>query len=456
MKLSPDAQQTIYSTQIAGAYAGSIALDSNGNVYVSGSADSTFQATSGAYMSSGGQAFALKLNTAGSIQYATYLDLFGGTIAVDSNGQVWVVGTTCPALSGSAGSNCDTTVYGTAAAIRKLDASGAHLLASQSFGGGSNGRFQPVYYDSAAGVAVDGSDSAWVVGVSQTGEVPTTPNALEPAPPGPLGYQGASIGYALKLSSSGSLLYGSYVGNNQNYQRAAIYSVAVDAQGRPYFGVDLNYSYSDLNPMASVMVLSADGSSVLATASFNSFPQNVALDGNGGLYVAGNTSRLAFLTTPGAYQALWPGDSASGYAAKFDLTTTALAAQFSTMVNSASFVPGDNPIAPEGAVAPGEIVTLFGVDLPSNPKLTFDGHPATILYSGSTQINAVVPFEVSAPSTVVNLEGVRGYVLPVWPAVPALFTSTSSGSGQLARLIKTAPLTRILIRRRPALSYRYL
>jgi uncharacterized protein (TIGR03437 family) len=182
------------------------------------------------------------------------------------------------------------------------------------------------------------------------------------------------------------------------------------------------------------MVLSPDASSIAASANFNSFVQNLALDGNGGLYVAGNTSRLAFLTTPGAYQALWPGDSASGYAAKFDLTNPAIAAQFSTMVNSASFVPGDNPMAPEGAVAPGEIVTLFGVNLPSNPKLTFDGHPATILYSGATQINAVVPFEVSAPSTVVNLEGVRGYVLPVWPAVPGLFTANASGSGQLAAL----------------------
>jgi uncharacterized protein (TIGR03437 family) len=41
---------------------------------------------------------------------------------------------------------------------------------------------------------------------------------------------------------------------------------------------------------------------------------------------------------------------------------------------------------------------------------------------------------VSGPSTVVLLEGVRGYVLPVWPAVTGLFTADGSGHGQLAAL----------------------
>jgi uncharacterized protein (TIGR03437 family) len=88
----------------------------------------------------------------------------------------------------------------------------------------------------------------------------------------------------------------------------------------------------------------------------------------------------------------------------------------------------------EAPVAPGEIVTLFGQNLPSNPKVTFDGRAAPILYADAKQINTVVPFEVIAPSTVVLLEGVRGYVLPVWPAVTGLFTADGSGRGQLAAL----------------------
>ena len=46
----------------------------------------------------------------------------------------------------------------------------------------------------------------------------------------------------------------------------------------------------------------------------------------------------------------------------------------------------------------------------------------------------MVPFEVTAPNTVVSVEGIGSYTLPVWPAVPALFTADGSGFGQLAAL----------------------
>ncbi len=168
---------------------------------------------------------------------------------------------------------------------------------------------------------------------------------------------------------------------------------------------------------------------MLASAPFNSFVNGVLLDGNGGLYFTGNTQRLAFLTTPGAYQPLYPGGFDSGYAAKFDLTTAAPAAQLLAVTNAASFYE-----FPQAPVAPGEIVSLFGQNFPANPKLTFDGRAAPILYADSKQINAVVPFEVTAPSTAINLEGVRGYVMPVWPAFPGLFSANGSGSGQVAAI----------------------
>ena len=429
MKLSPDAQQTIYSTQIDGAYAGRIAPDAAGNAYISGSADSTFQATAGAYMSTGGNAFAVKLNTTGTIAYATYLDLYWGAVAVDSKGEAWVVGTACT-QNGPPADFCVRDVSGTAAGIRKLDAKGATLLASRTFGGGSSGHFLPGFQDSATSVAVDATDSVWVVGNNETGTVPTTPNALEIEPAASLDLNDSilTIGYALKLSPSGGLLYGTYVGNNQNFQSYMIDSVAVDAQGRPYFALNDNFG-SGFTPTSTVMALSPDGTNLVVSEAFGSLVQTAALDGSGGLYLAGNTIRLAFFATPGVYQALYPGGGNSGYAAKFDLTTPSPAAQLYSMANAGSLA---NYL--EAPVAPGEIVTLFGVSLPSNPKLTFDRHAATILFANATQINAVIPFEVSAPSTVVSLDSVGGFVLPVWPAVPGLFTANASGSGQLAAL----------------------
>jgi hypothetical protein len=100
------------------------------------------------------------------------------------------------------------------------------------------------------------------------------------------------------------------VGHNRGPQGLTIVltiaSLAVDAQGRPCFALD-DLSARYLEPSTTVIVLSADGTNLLSSAAFNSFVENVALDGSGGLYVAGNTIRLAFFATPGAYQALHPG-----------------------------------------------------------------------------------------------------------------------------------------------------
>jgi hypothetical protein len=71
----------------------------------------------------------MKLNTSGAVQYATYLDISNlpgvgnNDIAVDTKGQAWVVGTTCPFAGGP---TCNLE-QGFASAIRKLDANGTTL-----------------------------------------------------------------------------------------------------------------------------------------------------------------------------------------------------------------------------------------------------------------------------------------------------------------------------------------
>lgn len=434
-KLSSDAQHTIYAAQIPGAYNAKIALDVSGAAYITGMNDTSFQATPGAFMTSGGTGFAMKLNAAGSIEYATYLDITAGlSIGVDSKGLAWVAGVTCP---GGLVANpiCSTSLTGSAAAIRKLDAAGAHLLASITFGG-ENGRFFE-QYDSALALSVDSDGSVWVTGSDETNSVPTTPGTLEPVrPPGTVPGTGqGGQAYILKLNASGQVLYGTYIGNSVNasgqHVGSSIDSVAIDSQGRPYLG--FNVSDFTLYPPGFVMALSVDASSVLLMQQFNSPVQSLVLDGNGGLYIDGNTLALAFVATPGVYQTSFPGGSAAGYIAKFDLTAQATA-RFSSVVNAATWRPGYSPVYPEGAVAPGEIVTLWGSNFPSNPVVTFDSRAAPILYASPNQINAVVPFEVKPPATVVSVETARGFVLPVFPAVPGLFTANGSGFGQLAAL----------------------
>jgi uncharacterized protein (TIGR03437 family) len=100
-----------------------------------------------------------------------------------------------------------------------------------------------------------------------------------------------------------------------------------------------------------------------------------------------------------------------------------------------------------GAVAPGEIVSLYGTALGpqagvgaqldntgkvatmlAGTQILFDGFPAPLLYVGANQINAVVPFEVSdRPASMLEVHtsasssraSIR--VIAADPALPAVF-----------------------------------
>ena len=108
-----------------------------------------------------------------------------------------------------------------------------------------------------------------------------------------------------------------------------------------------------------------------------------------GLYSAGTTSTLAFLSTPHAFQTRYGGGDVDGSAGKVDLSQPA-GPELRSVVNAASLQGGDEI----GAVAPGEIVTLLGNGFGSQPSVNFDKAPAPVLYVSNCQINAVVPFSL--------------------------------------------------------------
>jgi endo-1,4-beta-xylanase len=127
------------------------------------------------------------------------------------------------------------------------------------------------------------------------------------------------------------------------------------------------------------------------------------------------------------------------------LSTTPPVLAADGIVNGASYAGG--------AVAPGEIVTVFGVNFgPPSPaalqldpegrvatdlaraRLLFDGVAAPLLYAVAGQVSAVAPFGLAGrAATQVQYEfrGVRSnqVTLPVVPASPALFTQDASGRG---------------------------
>jgi uncharacterized protein (TIGR03437 family) len=80
----------------------------------------------------------------------------------------------------------------------------------------------------------------------------------------------------------------------------------------------------------------------------------------------------------------------------------------------------------QGAVAPGEIVAVFGSGFTSDAKVTFDGNAAPLLYVSSGLINLVVPYEVAGhalTSMVVTAGGTAAppQNLSVAAAAPGVF-----------------------------------
>ena len=120
----------------------------------------------------------------------------------------------------------------------------------------------------------------------------------------------------------------------------------------------------------------------------------------------------------------------------------------SSVVNSASFLPG--------AVAPGELVTIFGANLGpvseepgvvtgglvaasiDNLQVLIGGTAAPILYVSPTQINAVVPFGLSGSTAQVEVvyqgQTMASTTVPVQAASPAVFSANGNGGGQGAIL----------------------
>jgi uncharacterized protein (TIGR03437 family) len=450
VKLDPTGQTILYTYPIA-VVAESIAVDASGNVYLTGTAGSGLVTTPGVYQpniagadqcgkyvpSPCNNAFITKLSPSGVVAWTTYLGGSGPddahAIAVDSAGNVWVAGETAstnfPTTPGAISStfhgaiDLGPLVYGDAF-VAKLDPTGSHLLYSTYLGGSAP--------DAAFAIAVDPTGAAYIAGGTQSTDFPTTSGSLAPTytgnPPPPT--QPPSLtgnGFVTKLDASGNLIYSTFTGI-PNSQSVAI---AVDNTGQAYASVTgvasssliQNTCPASQNP--AVIVLNPAGSALTATSPIPG--AYLALDGKGGLYSAGLAYALVFFSTPHAFQTEYGGGDSDAFAAKVDLTQSA-APSLASVLNAASLLPGYGSSFPwgAGAIAPGELVTLFGNGFGSSPTVTFGTSPAPVIYASDCQINAVVPFEVPpggpVPVTVqFDTETLGPVKLPVVTAQPGIF-----------------------------------
>jgi len=238
--------------------------------------------------------------------------------------------------------------------------------------------------DVSRGIAVDAEGSAYIVGVTDSIDFPTTPGALQP--------QVVSSGnhlFVTKLNPTGSaLVYSTYLGGSNPNDRP--FSIAVDANGSAYltgstFSADFPTTAGAFQPMfagpsgttdAFVTKLDPTGSALVystylgGTGFFIELGFGIAVDGAGNAYVAGTTSSRDFPTAAAFQPALAGGDrlgAANAFVTKLNPSGTGLV--YSTYLGGVSTRAVDEALGIAVDAAGNAYVTGFttSFDFPTTP-----------------------------------------------------------------------------------------
>lgn len=281
-------------------------------------------------------------------------DSRANAIAVDSSGNVYVTGftycndfpLTANAFQANFRGNAD-------AFLVKLDPTGSLLYSSLLGGDG----YSTDGNTSASAIAVDNSGHAYITGSSFSTSFPTTANAFQTSNPG--GNKAIVAEFETTQSGASSLLYSSYLGGNGGDDAGyaiALHNGKVYVTGRPNssnFPTTVNAyqpSYGgSFDGFVAVFDTSLLGSSSLLYSTYlggSGFDASttIAVDGSGNIYVAGVTSSVNFPTMNPlqSYQGTPSSEWVGGDAFVTELNPTGSALIYSTYLggNSTDFALG--------------------------------------------------------------------------------------------------------------------
>ncbi len=334
-----DATQTLvidpvlaYSSYLGGSYfdAGEdIAVDSEGNAYITGkTSSSNIPAINAKYPNFGGEsdAFVTKLNASGTeVLYSTYLggndSDFGWDIAVDSVGNAYITGTTYSANFPAVNAKYPYLGGGSDAFVTKLNASGAQVLYSTYLGGNIS--------EAGFDIAVDSTGNAYVTGYTESTNFPTV-NAIYP------NFGGVKDAFVTKFNAGGTqVLYSTYLGGNDSDHGS---SIAVDSAENAYItGNTYSVNFPTVNAIypnfeggnygdAFVTKFNASGAQVLYSTYLGGNGSDngtgISVDSAGNTFVTGWTYSANFP----AVNAIYPnfGGKNDAFVTKFNASGTEL------------------------------------------------------------------------------------------------------------------------------------
>ena len=357
-------------------FANGVAVDSTGKVYVTGRTNSTtFPTTTGVYQKTLASAsyytgfvskFDPTLSGASSLVYSTFLGstndssnayLYG--IAVDPSGDAYVTGyatnSTYPVTSGAFQY---TGVYSTSggAYVTELNPTGTALIYSAYLG-----------YGYGFGIAVDSAGGAYVTGVVNYADFPTTAGAYQ---------TDYASGFAVKLNPGGATeAYSTFLTGPSGYNSNGVGNVSTialqngcaSACNAFIAGQTTTTDFPAINAIqatpgantseAFIVELNSTGTSALlssylsgnntgtyAASSSNLYGNTpgIAVDGSGNIYVAGNTNYLNTSTSNDFPMTVADTNTSGSYAFLAKISTTASAGL--ALVQPTSIAFGNQPV----------------------------------------------------------------------------------------------------------------
>ncbi len=375
----------------------SIAVDAEGNVFVSGATYSRdFPTTRGVYDAAYNgrwDAFVSKFNSGlTKLLASTFLgkdsDEYGYSIAIDAAGNISVTGATYstnfPTTPGAYDTSYNDGYYD--AFVSRFNNDLTTLLAS-TFLGGSSG-------DYGISITVDGAENILVTGNTWSKDFPATTGVYNTV------HNGGNDDVFVSKFNSGltDLLASTFLGG---YSNDFGKSIAVDTAGNVYVtgetvspnfpttpdAYDTSYNRGSKDAFVSKFDsgLTALSASTLLGGHSNDYGKSITIDAGGNVFVTGSTNSTDFPTTPGAYDTSANGNS-DAFVSKFNgMLTNLLASTYhggsrSDLGNSIAldskgnaYVTGET-LSPDFPVMPGAydtsyyrcedaFVSLFNADL---------------------------------------------------------------------------------------------
>ncbi|MGE5458438.1 MAG: SBBP repeat-containing protein, partial [Methanococcaceae archaeon] len=314
-KFNSSGSSLIYSTLIGGTGnddGNSIALDAEGNAYITGRTSSlNYPVTSGVFQSNigggGADGFVTKLNFQGTgLVFSTYL---GGdnyealkNIAVDPQGNAYITGNTSSANFPITAGAFQTIKNGSECGIVcKLNPSGTNLVYSTFLGGSS--------YSQGKAITVDNLGFAFLTGMTNSSDFPVTNGAFQTI------YKGNYDVFITKLNLTGnSLVYSTFIGGSNN---DTPYSIVIDTSGNAYISGETNsvnfpivpgsyQTFNNGNNDAFITKLNPTGNSLMYSSYLgglsNDQGRGTAIDNSFNSYILGYTNSTNYPVTPGAFQ----------------------------------------------------------------------------------------------------------------------------------------------------------